>query len=137
MLTEPADVRVRIYHESDIVHARGAARHLAEEMGFDEVDETLIATAISELGRNIVLYAGRGEILVRSVTAGGVRGIRIVAEDHGPGIADTALAMQDGYSTGGGLGLGLPGTRRLMDDFDLRSRPGQGTTVTATKWARR
>ncbi len=123
-----------VHTEGDIVTARHAGRALASELGFSEVDLTVIATAISELTRNIVDYAGRGEVAIRTVERGRHRGLRIVASDSGPGIVDLELAMQDGYSTGGSLGLGLPGTRRLMDEFHIESRVGEGTTVTVTKW---
>ena len=132
-----SDTRVQIDDELDILRARQAARAIAAALGFDPTSQTLIATAISELARNILKYAGSGEILLRSAARNGTRGITIVAADEGPGIADTAQAMTDGFSTGHGLGLGLPGTKRLMDDFDLVSVVGQGTTVTATRWARR
>jgi serine/threonine-protein kinase RsbT len=106
-------------------------------LGFGSLDLTLIATAISELGRNILLYAGRGEILLSRTNRAGQEGITIVARDNGPGIPDVELAMQDGYSTSRGLGVGLPGTRRLMDEFQIASAPGEGTTVTIKKWMRR
>lgn len=131
-----AEVTVGIGAAGDVLAARQRGRELAAQAGFDGADLTLIATAISELARNIVEYAGRGEIGLRLVNNGERRGITVVARDSGPGIRDVAQAMQDGYSTGGGLGLGLPGTRRLMDDFEIASDPGAGTTVTATKWAR-
>ena len=94
---------------------------------------TLIATAISELARNIVQYARQGEIVLSAVE-GSRRGIQIVARDHGPGISDLELAMRDGYSTGGSLGLGLPGARRLMDEFAIDSEVGKGTTISMKKW---
>jgi len=132
-----SEVRVPIDGELDILTARQNARELAAALGFDAVRQTLIATAISELARNILKYAGRGEILLRSDARNGARGVTVVATDEGPGIADLALAMTDGFSTGHGLGLGLPGTKRLMDDFDLVSTVGSGTVVTTTMWARR
>nr|WP_246345350.1 ATP-binding protein [Conexibacter arvalis] len=97
-------------------------------------DLTLVATAISEIARNITAYAGSGEIVVRPVELNGAHGLEVVARDAGPGIADVERALQDGYTTGGGLGLGLPGARRLMDEFEIVSQPGVGTTVTMTKW---
>jgi serine/threonine-protein kinase RsbT len=130
-------MRVQIDKESDILDARKSARSLATDLGFDVTIQTLIATAISELARNILKYARNGEILLRPAASNGARGITIVAADKGPGIADVALAMSDGFSTGRGLGLGLPGTRRLMDDFDLISEVGKGTVITATRWERR
>jgi len=129
-----AEVRVAIASDDDVVAARQAGRRLAEALGLTTTDLTLVATAISEVARNITAYAGRGEIVVRRVELDGARGIEVVARDAGPGIADVERALQDGYTTGGGLGLGLPGARRLMDDFEIVSQPGVGTTVTMTKW---
>lgn len=129
-----AEVLVRIACEADIVTARQLGRKLAAERGFSITDQTLIATAISEVARNIVEYARHGEVILSTPAQQGRRGVRIVARDNGPGIADIELVMRDGYSTGNSLGMGLPGTRRLMDDFDLASAPGQGTTVTMCKW---
>ncbi len=127
---------IPVNSESDIVLARQAGRALAARLGFSATDMTLIATAISEVARNIIQYAKRGEITLRVVQRGGLEGILIVARDEGAGIADIALAMQDGYSTGRSLGLGLPGARRLMDDFEINSVVGSGTTVTMRKWRR-
>lgn len=136
-LTAVADeVCVRIQSDSDIVLARQQARNLAKELGFSASDLVVIATALSELARNIVQYARCGEIILSRVEHGSRRGFVIIARDQGPGIADIEQAMQDGYSTGGGLGLGLPGTRRLMDEFEITSSVGQGTTVRTTKWVR-
>ena len=104
------------------------------ELGFPKTDLALIATAISELARNILTYAGEGEIEVALEEAGARRGLLIVARDQGPGIADVALALQDGYSTSRSLGIGLPGVRRLMDEFEVTSELGSGTQVRATKW---
>ena len=120
----------------DIVAARQKGRTLAAQCGLSSTDLAVVATAISELARNIVRYAVRGEIVLRRVENGTKRGIEVVATDDGPGISDVPLAMQDGYSTSGGLGLGLPGVRRLMDEFDIVSRFGKGTTVTVKKWRR-
>jgi serine/threonine-protein kinase RsbT len=125
---------VRIEDESGILQARKDARALAADLGFDGTSQTRIATAISELARNILKYARCGEILLRPVSRDGAAGITVVAADEGPGIADLSKAMTDGFSTGHGLGLGLPGTRRLMDDFELASEVGSGTVVTATTW---
>src|SRR5258706_212260 len=100
-------------------------------------EATLVATAISELARNIVNYAKRGEIHLGLISNGTKRGLSVVARDQGPGIADIRLALQAGYSTSGGLGLGLPGVRRIMDEFDIASEPGRGTTITVIKWKRR
>lgn len=129
-------VRVRISSAADIVTARQQGRALASELGFSETDLTVIATAISEVVRNIVEYASQGDILLTLVHRGNKRGIQVVAKDKGPGIANIEQAMQDGYSTSKGLGLGLPGARRLMDEFEIVSRVGQGTTVTMKKWVR-
>lgn len=118
----------------DIVTARQQGRALGLQIGFVGSDLTVIATAISELGRNILSYAGKGTIHLRSAFIGGRRGIVVIARDEGPGIADLELAMQDGYSTSKSLGLGLPGTRRLMDEFEIDSAVGKGTKVTVKKW---
>jgi serine/threonine-protein kinase RsbT len=133
----PAEAQVPIAHESDIVAARREGRAIAAQLGFSSGELALIATAISELARNIIIYAGSGEVLL-GVTerSDGKRGIRITARDRGPGIANLDLALRDGYSTSKGLGLGLPGARRLMDEFAVETELGKGTTVTATKWAR-
>ena len=107
---------------------------MAAELGFSSTDLVLITTAISELARNIVLYARRGEILLSRLEANGRPGIQVVARDSGPGIASISKAMEAGYSTSGNLGLGLPGVRRLMDEVGIVSKLGEGTTVTARKW---
>jgi serine/threonine-protein kinase RsbT len=125
------EARVPIRSDADIVVARQQGRMVGTRLGFSSSDLTLIATAISELARNIVSYATRGEIIRRLVQ----QGIVIIAHDEGPGIPDVAQAMQDGYSTGNSLGLGLPGAKRLMDEFEIVSHPGKGTTVTIKKWA--
>jgi serine/threonine-protein kinase RsbT len=128
---------IAIESDADVVTARQRARELAAEVELSSTDQTLLATAISEVARNITTYARRGEVSVAIVEdARGRRGIRVVARDDGPGIEDIERAMQDGYTTGGGLGLGLPGARRLVDDFALDSAPGRGTTVTLVKWSR-
>lgn len=130
------EVRVPIISDTDVVSARVQGKLLASQMGFPSTSLTLIATAISEVARNIVAYAGRGEIIVDLVHEGNRRGVVVIAQDEGPGIPDIAQAMQDGYSSGKGLGLGLPGARRLMDEFTIVSEVGKGTTVTMKKWAR-
>ncbi len=135
-LETPTETRVLIESDADIVTVREKGRELARAAGFSGSDLTVTATAISEIARNIVEYAKRGEIRLRLVVEGGRRGIVVVAHDEGPGIPDVRLAMQDGYSTGRGLGLGLPGARRLMDEFEIVSRVGEGTTVTMKKWNR-
>ncbi|HET9783396.1 MAG TPA: ATP-binding protein [Terriglobales bacterium] len=128
--------RIAIRSDRDILLARQRGRDLGRSVGFVATDLTLIATAISELARNIVLYAREGVVELRLVTEDSHRGLVIVARDHGPGIADINRAMQDGYSTSGGLGLGLPGVKRLMDGFEIQSRTGRGTTVQIAKWIR-
>ena len=128
--------QVVIAHDGDIVEARRKGRELAQTIGFVGSDLTIIATAISEIARNIVVYADRGEISLSVADNGGRHGIVVVARDEGPGIADIERAMRDGYSTGKSLGLGLPGARRLMDDFEIASAVGEGTTVTMRKWKR-
>jgi RNA polymerase sigma factor (sigma-70 family) len=127
------EVRVRVESDADIVAARQAARELASRLGFSRTDLTLIATAVSEIARNIVRFAGSGEVLVELLEHPH-QGVRVVARDTGPGIADVERALTDGYSTYDGLGLGLPGARRLMDEFAVVSEMGRGTTVTMTKW---
>lgn len=127
-------VVIEINEEGDIVRARRAGRELAMQLGFGVVDQSRIATAISELARNILNYAQRGEVQIRALDERG--GIEIVAQDAGPGIADVERAMQDGYTSGRGLGIGLPGTKRLVDEMELQSAVGAGTTVTIRKWTR-
>lgn len=128
---------IAIRTEADIVTARQYGRALATGMSFRPADAALIATAISELARNILHYAGTGEVELLAVSDGARQGVRVIARDSGPGIQDIARAMEDGFSTGSGLGLGLPGTRRIMDEFHLESSPGRGTTIWTTKWAPR
>jgi serine/threonine-protein kinase RsbT len=128
------EVEVAISSDQDIVLARQKGRVMAIELGFSSGDATLIATAISELARNILSYARRGEITLKIVHASSRQGISIIASDSGPGIRDIRQAMRDGFSTSGSLGLGLPGVRRLMDEFEIASEPGRGTIVTVKKW---
>ncbi|MGI6554944.1 MAG: anti-sigma regulatory factor [Bacillota bacterium] len=130
------DKTIQVGDELDIVAARQAGRELSRSLGFNIVDQTRITTAISELARNIVLYAGKGIITLSKVKKGDRFGIEITARDNGPGIVDIELAMQDGYSTSNGLGAGLPGVRRLMDEFELKTAAGKGTTVRIVKWLR-
>ncbi len=120
----------------DIVSARVEGRDMAKAMGFGTIDQARIATAISELTRNIVLYAGEGTVTLRPIEQGNKKGIEVICEDRGPGIEDVNLVMQDGYSTSRGLGMGLPGAKRLMDEFEIQSQVGKGTRVTARKWLR-
>jgi len=130
------EIRVPIASDADIVVARQKGRSLAERVGFSGSNLAVVATAISEVARNIVEYAKEGEIVLRATNQGGLHGLVVIARDEGPGIPDIALAMQDGYSTAKGLGLGLPGARRLMDEFEIVSKVGRGTTVTMKKWVR-
>ena len=130
------DVRVAIRTDADVVTARQEARAMGAGLGFSSTDLTLLATAISEVARNITAYAGEGEVALRVLNDGDRQGIEVIATDQGPGIDDIELAMQDGFTTGSGLGLGLPGTRRLVDEFELRTKPGRGTTVRLVKWTR-
>jgi serine/threonine-protein kinase RsbT len=130
------DIRVAIRTDADVVTARQEARAMGAGLGFSSTDLTLIATAISEVARNITTYAGEGEVALRVVHRSGRDGIEVVASDEGPGIDDVERALQDGYTTGNGLGLGLPGARRLVDEFELRTEPGAGTTIRLVKWSR-
>ena len=127
-------VRVPVSRDADVVVARQKGREIAALVGFSATDQTLIATAISEVTRNIVKFADRGEVVISMISSGARRGVSVVARDVGAGIQDTEQAMQDGFSTYDGFGLGLPGTKRLMDQFDLDSVPGEGTTITMEKW---
>jgi serine/threonine-protein kinase RsbT len=126
--------QIAIRADVHIISARERGRALATELGFGRGELALIATAISELARNILTYAGEGEIALDREDLGEKRGIVVIAHDQGPGIENLDLALQDGYSTSRSLGIGLPGVRRLMDDFEVSSAPGSGTTVTAKKW---
>ncbi|HVI73765.1 MAG TPA: anti-sigma regulatory factor [Anaeromyxobacteraceae bacterium] len=130
------ETRVPIEDEEDIVTARQKGRQLAAARGLSLTEQTLIATAISEVARNIVVYAHRGEVVLSAVEEQGRRGVMVVARDEGPGIPNPTLAMRDGFSTGNSLGMGLPGAKRLMDEFELSSTVGKGTTVTMKKWVR-
>ena len=137
MAVESED-RIAIESDADVVTARQHARALAAQLELTSTDQTLLATAISELARNITTYAVRGEVLLGVVRDDdGRRGVRVIARDEGPGIEDVDAALQDGYTTGGGLGLGLPGARRLVDEFAIETAPGAGTKVTLIKWGRR
>src|SRR5215208_5550595 len=128
------EVRVSINSDADLVAARAEGRAMAERLGFPRPDPTLIATAISEVARNIVVHVGQGEILLRPLQEADRYGLVVIARDRGPGIRDVEAALRDDYSGRGGLGLGLPGARRLMDDFEIESSADSGTTVTMTKW---
>jgi anti-sigma regulatory factor (Ser/Thr protein kinase) len=131
------DVRLEIAADTDIVEARGEGRALAARLGFSRTDATLIATAISEIGRNILHHAGRGEVSIAEAADDGLLGIEVVARDRGPGIGDVEQALSEGYASGNGLGLGLPGAKRLMDEFSIETEIGRGTTVTMRKWRER
>jgi len=130
------EIRVNIRASADIVVARQEGRALALSAGFSLCDSTLITTAISEIARNVLEYAETGEVTMTLLRNGVKSGVKIVVSDRGPGIADIAQVMKDGYSSRKGLGIGLPGTKRLMDEFEIRSRVGSGTTVTMKKWNR-
>ena len=133
---EPQSV-IPIESDADVVTARQRAREMAGALELTSTDQTLLATAISEVARNITTYAGRGEVLLSVVQDdNGRAGIQVIARDDGPGIEDVELALQDGYTSGGGLGLGLPGARRHVDEFEIESAPSMGTTVTLVKWSR-
>ena len=124
---------IQIRSDVDVVEARAASRTLAGRAGFSGVDQVLIATAVSEIARNIVEYTKGGELLITSLDSGR-RGLEIIAFDEGPGIPDIPKALENGFSTARGLGMGLPGARRLMDEFDIASRVGRGTTIKMRKW---
>lgn len=128
------EIHVAINSDQDIILARQKGRALATEIGFASSDATLIATAISELARNIVSYATKGQITLKAMNGANRQGLAIVASDQGPGISDVSQALRDGFSTSGSLGMGLPGVRRLMDEFEITSQPGRGTTVVTKKW---
>ncbi len=128
------EVRVQVASDADLVTARAAGRALAVELGFPRPDPTLIATAISELARNLVMHVGHGEITMRPLYEDRRYGVVVVVRDEGQGIPDVEEALRDGHALRGGLGLGLPGARRLMDEFEVASELGKGTTVTMKKW---
>jgi serine/threonine-protein kinase RsbT len=125
---------IPLHTDVDVLRARTRGRELASRLGFSSIDLTLIATAISEVARNIITYAGSGRILLNPL---GEKGLEIVAEDQGPGILDLEMALRDGYSTSRSFGMGLPGSRRIMDEFEIDSGPGKGTTVVMRKWRER
>lgn len=129
-----SESRIPIFSEVDIVAARQQGRNFAAQLEFSTIDQTLIATAISEVARNIITFAKFGEIELSMVCEGGREGLLIIARDDGPGIPDIELAMKDGYSTAKTLGLGLPGAKRIVDDFEIVSETGKGTTVKMKKW---
>jgi serine/threonine-protein kinase RsbT len=129
-----AELRGPIQNELDVRRVVLESTRYSQEAGFDEAPSRMIATAVSELARNVLKYAGSGEFRLRSVERPGGRGVEIEVSDHGPGIPDIEAAMSDHFSSSGTLGMGLPGVKRLMDEFSLESSPGQGTRVTARKW---
>lgn len=131
-----SEARVHIDSDRAIVEARRQARRLAAAAGLTATDLTIVVTAISELARNALLFADGGDIMVGLIRDGSRHGVVVIATDRGPGIADITRALQDGFSSAGRLGLGLPGVKRLMDDFEITSAPGAGTTVVARKWKR-
>lgn len=134
-MQKPAlDIRLEIRSTVDIVTARQQGRELAMEIGFAGSEITLIAAAISEIARNILDHAKRGEVIFSVIQKNGHPSLQIIAQDQGPGIADLSRAMQYGYSTRGGLGVGLPGAKWLMDEFEIESQVGEGTKVTMRKW---
>jgi serine/threonine-protein kinase RsbT len=125
---------LEIKSEADIIEARVRAKAIAEALGFNYMDQTRIATAVSELARNAYQYAGKGKITIKPLNKQGRKGMEMVVEDHGSGIENLDRAMKGGYSTGGGLGMGLSGSKKLMDDFDINTKMGEGTVVTIRKW---
>jgi serine/threonine-protein kinase RsbT len=128
------DEQVPVRSEEEVVRVRQSAREWAISLGFGLVDQTKIVTAASELARNTVIYGGGGTVRFQALNDGPRRGLRLVFEDKGPGIADLQLALKDGFSSGTGLGLGLGGAKRLMSEFEIDSTPGQGTRVAVTRW---
>jgi serine/threonine-protein kinase RsbT len=128
------DESLGIHSDEDVVRARQATRQWAVATGFRLVDQTKIVTAASELARNTLIHGGGGTMRLQALDEGGRRGLRLTFEDKGPGIADLKLALTDGYTSGGGLGLGLGGARRLSNEFEIASAPGQGTRVCITRW---
>ena len=136
-MADERDSVIPIESDGDVVTARQQARAMASALELTSTDQTLLATAISEVARNITAYAVRGEVLMSVIEDdGGRRGIRVIARDDGPGIENLELALQDGYTSGGGLGLGLPGARRLVHHFEIETAPGRGTKVTLVMWER-
>ncbi|MFP5261648.1 MAG: anti-sigma regulatory factor [Blastocatellia bacterium] len=133
-MQQPEANRINIAENDDLVRARARVRDAAIEMGFSPVDQVRLVTAVSELARNIVRYAETGFMEIRKIVISGRCGLQVKFEDRGRGIEDIELAMTDGYTSGRGLGKGLPGSRRLVDDFEIRSEVGKGTTVVITKW---
>ena len=135
-MTEPAIRELPITGDDDVVRVRQLTRTYAQQVKLSLVDQTKLVTAASELARNTLLHGGGGSVSIEVVADGGRAGVRAVFRDEGPGIEDVALAMTDGWTSGNGLGLGLSGARRLVDEFDLATAAGTGTTVTVVKWGR-
>jgi serine/threonine-protein kinase RsbT len=135
MRSNVIEIVISILSDADIITARQESRQLAIQLGLRTTDQTLIVTAVSEVARNILQYAKRGEINLTLIQEGGKQGLMVVAEDQGPGIPNIQQAMQDGYSTGNSLGLGLSGAKRLMDEFEISSEVGKGTVIKMKKWS--
>ncbi len=136
MTDAPFESRIKVSSDGDVVLARQTGRTVAAKLGFTGSDPMFVATAISEIARNLIVHAHGGEILIRTIDRDGRSGVEIVATDDGPGIADIDRAMQEGFSTVNSLGLGLPGARRLMDEFEITSADGQGTRIVMRKWSK-
>lgn len=133
---KPEVIEVPIYEEIDIVKAVFGSKDISQSAGFSQNERSMVAIAVSELARNIYKYAGKGVISIGIINTGNRKGIEIIAEDNGPGIENTEKALQDRFSTGNTLGLGLPGVKRIMDEFTIASAPGKGTKITARKWGK-
>ena len=134
MNAETKSTTLPVRTSEDVVHVRQHVRTWAMQQGFGIVDQTKIVTAASELARNTMTHGGGGTVCIEAIANGGKRGLRVTFEDHGPGIADLELAMKDGFTTGGGLGLGLSGAKRLSNEFEISSRLGEGTRITIVRW---
>jgi serine/threonine-protein kinase RsbT len=134
MITPLGSETLLVREDADIFHVRQSVRKCAAELGFGVLDQARLMTAASELGRNTLIHGGGGTMLLETLVQGERRGVRLTFEDKGPGIADIKQAMADGFTTRGGLGLGLPGSKRLVNEFEVVSRVGEGTRVTATLW---
>ena len=130
----PANDVLGVNSESDLVRVRQEVRERAQQVGFSLVEQTKLVTAASELARNTLIHGGGGSVTVESVTNGTRIGLKLTFEDEGPGIADVDLALRDGYTTGNGLGLGLGGSKRLVNEFNIETRPGRGTRITVARW---
>lgn len=133
-MNNPTKLNLPINDESGLILLRTTIRDLTAGLGFSTLEQTKLVTAASELGRNMLLYAKKGHVLIEQLQQNGRQGLKITFADQGPGIADLKLALQNNYSTGTGLGLGLPGAKRLVNEFDIQSVPGKGTTITIITW---